>query len=59
LAANRKRDVETARLLEAEGWRVVRIWEHEDPVQAARRVAEVVLAIDRPGCLDVETASAR
>jgi DNA mismatch endonuclease (patch repair protein) len=29
LTANKRRDKEVNRLLKAEGWRVVRIWEHE------------------------------
>ncbi|MEU8039389.1 very short patch repair endonuclease [Streptosporangium sp. NPDC049078] len=38
----RERDAETDRLLAEAGWRVVRVWEHEDPVQAARRVETMV-----------------
>lgn len=34
LAANRARDADTTRRLTCEGWRVVRIWEHEDPEKA-------------------------
>lgn len=38
LAANVVRDRDTdARLADA-GWRVLRIWEHEDPIEAADRV---------------------
>jgi DNA mismatch endonuclease (patch repair protein) len=39
---NRLRDAETDRLLAEAGWRVVRIWEHEDPIEAGQRVAETV-----------------
>lgn len=40
--ANVERDRDTdARLVEA-GWRVVRIWEHEDPEDAATRILEVL-----------------
>ena len=39
LARNVERDAETNRLLEAAGWVVVRVWEHEEPVVAAGRVA--------------------
>ncbi|MEU8048482.1 very short patch repair endonuclease [Micromonospora haikouensis] len=39
---NRARDRETDRLLSDAGWTVVRIWEHESPVEAANRVKEVV-----------------
>lgn len=38
LAANVARDRDTDTRLIEEGWRVVRIWEHEDPVVAAQRV---------------------
>lgn len=39
---NRRRDTDTdARLADA-GWTVVRVWEHEDPAEVARRVATVV-----------------
>lgn len=39
---NRARDADTDARLNEEGWRVVRVWEHEDPdVAAARVIAEV------------------
>ena len=42
VARNQDRDADTdARLSEA-GWEVVRIWQHEDPDEAAARVAAVV-----------------
>ncbi|RFU42342.1 very short patch repair endonuclease [Actinomadura logoneensis] len=41
---NRERDAETDRLLAEAGWKVIRVWEHEDPVQAAQHVAQVVRA---------------
>ncbi|OZE44980.1 very short patch repair endonuclease [Rhodococcus sp. 05-2254-6] len=40
LAANVARDRDTDEKLLAEGWRVVRIWEHEDPTVAADRVED-------------------
>jgi DNA mismatch endonuclease, patch repair protein len=33
-----RRDAETDHLLNQAGWTVLRIWEHEDPVEAAGRV---------------------
>ncbi|GAA3739205.1 DNA mismatch endonuclease (patch repair protein) [Spinactinospora alkalitolerans] len=36
--ANRERDRQTDRLLEEAGWAVLRVWEHEDPLEAAARV---------------------
>ncbi|MGW1740724.1 very short patch repair endonuclease [Nocardia sp. NPDC001965] len=38
LAGNVSRDRATDTALRAAGWQVIRIWEHEDPVQAADRV---------------------
>jgi DNA mismatch endonuclease (patch repair protein) len=42
LARNRERDAETNARLAAEGWEVLRVWEHEDPAQAVRRIADLV-----------------
>lgn len=42
---NRARDRDTDRMLSEAGWRVVRIWEHEDVASAAERVIRAV----RPG----------
>lgn len=42
IEANRKRDSDTNRRLQANGWVVIRIWEHEDPQEAAERIAVVV-----------------
>jgi len=39
---NRERDRETVGLLRSAGWEVVVIWEHEDPIDAADRVSELV-----------------
>lgn len=38
LAGNVARDRDTDARLTAEGWLVIRVWEHEDPVSAANRV---------------------
>jgi DNA mismatch endonuclease (patch repair protein) len=51
LATNRARDIATNEHLNKLGWRVVRIWEHEDPASAAERILEVV----RPGTTVVIT----
>jgi DNA mismatch endonuclease, patch repair protein len=42
LRANVKRDRHSDQLLQDLGWRVVRVWEHEDPVDAAQRVFAAV-----------------
>jgi DNA mismatch endonuclease, patch repair protein len=44
VSGNRARDRDTDARLAAAGWESVRVWEHEDPVLAAQRVAEVVRA---------------
>lgn len=40
LLANRQRDASHDAVLRSEGWRVVRVWEHEDAVTAADAVEE-------------------
>lgn len=42
IADNRARDWETTTTLRECGWEVVRIWEHEDPVEAAEQVSQLV-----------------
>ncbi len=42
IAANRNRDGITKTALEAAGWTVVRIWEHEAPEAASDRIASIV-----------------
>lgn len=44
LARNRERDRETDRKLAEAHWTVVRVWEHESPIEAADRVQEIVAA---------------
>ncbi|MFG1997606.1 very short patch repair endonuclease [Spirillospora sp. NPDC048911] len=47
VTSNRVRDEETNRLLSDAGWVVIRIWEHEDPEEAARRVQATVQSRNR------------
>ncbi|WP_262380055.1 very short patch repair endonuclease [Nonomuraea sp. PA05] len=42
LAKNMARDAATNEHLQQAGWRVVRIWEHEDPSEAANRILKEV-----------------
>lgn len=44
LAANVERDRRVDHLLETAGWYVIRVWEHEDPHDAAVSIADVVRA---------------
>ncbi|MDX6593626.1 MAG: mismatch endonuclease, patch repair protein [Gaiellales bacterium] len=39
---NQTRDQETDSLLTEAGWCAIRVWEHEDPDQAAERIAGLV-----------------
>lgn len=40
IARNRARDTDTNARLEESGWRYLRIWEHDDPVVAAKHVID-------------------
>jgi DNA mismatch endonuclease (patch repair protein) len=42
LEANVRRDRDTDRQLEKAGWLVIRVWEHDDASEAARRVETAV-----------------
>lgn len=44
IASNLKRDQETNETLRAEGWLVLRFWEHEDPISVADRIQKSVTA---------------
>ncbi len=44
LDRNKERDADTDRLLAEAGWTVVRIWEHEDPAEAAGRIEQILAA---------------
>ena len=49
IEANRVRDADTDQRLSALGWKTVRVWEHEDPSDAASRIAELVDARKKDG----------
>ena len=50
IARNRQRDADTDSRLADAGWTVLRVWEHEEPADAARRVGLAVRArARRPG----------
>ena len=40
--ANKARDLDTNERLEAEGWQVIRFWEHDDPEEAASKIVDAV-----------------
>jgi len=44
---NRRRDLETDHLLVESGWVSLRVWEHEDPRQAAEYISRIVRERDR------------
>jgi DNA mismatch endonuclease (patch repair protein) len=39
---NQERDADTNRLLTEAGWKVVRVWEHEDPQEASKEIYSIV-----------------
>jgi DNA mismatch endonuclease, patch repair protein len=41
IEANQRRDRDTDARLTAAGWTVIRVWEHEDPTQAADQIVEI------------------
>ena len=47
IEGNQTRDSETNRLLERSGWLPVRVWEHEDPSEAADKIIALVRARQR------------
>ena len=42
IARNQARDAETTSVLEEHGWKVIRVWEHDDPLEAAEVVSRAV-----------------
>jgi DNA mismatch endonuclease (patch repair protein) len=44
IATNKARDTRTTEALEADGWTVLRFWEHDDPLEAAQLIYESVQA---------------
>jgi DNA mismatch endonuclease (patch repair protein) len=42
LARTKERDRDTDRTLRLAGWKVVRVWEHENPKIAASRIARTI-----------------
>ena len=56
LDANSRRDADTDARLAAAGWAVLRFWEHDDPMSAACRVRDAVLA-RRPALTDSAATS--
>lgn len=47
LDTNVRRDRDTDRVLQEAGWRVIRVWEHEDMAEAANRVATAVRSSEK------------
>lgn len=44
IRTNQRRDRDTDHMLKAQGWTVLRFWEHTDPITAARRIVKVLKA---------------
>jgi DNA mismatch endonuclease (patch repair protein) len=49
IESNARRDRDTDARLEAAGWAVVRVWEHEDPVVAAGAIVDLVASRTQAG----------
>ncbi|MFD8005867.1 very short patch repair endonuclease [Streptomyces mirabilis] len=52
IAGNRARDAETNEALRNAGWLVIRVWEHEDPEQAAQVVVKAVRSRQKSSAVD-------
>lgn len=57
LRKNQERDQETTRRLEAAGWKVVRVWEHEDVRAACKRVLAALTDRQPHGSLGADHAA--
>ncbi len=56
LRRSRERDAENTHRLEAEGWRVLRLWEHEietSPADCARRIAAMLGKTEKSDAVQV------
>ena len=42
IKTNQRRDRDTDRKITKAGWKIIRVWEHEDPSIAAERIAQIV-----------------
>jgi DNA mismatch endonuclease (patch repair protein) len=40
---NQERDTETNKLLKKAGWKVIRVWEHEDPQKVSKKIYEIII----------------
>jgi DNA mismatch endonuclease (patch repair protein) len=45
---NRERDRQSTIALQKAGWRVIRVWTHEDPIKACRRILRATKKSTRP-----------
>jgi len=39
---NQERDVDTTKRLEEAGWKVIRVWEHENPEKASEKIYKII-----------------
>jgi DNA mismatch endonuclease (patch repair protein) len=47
---NQERDRDTTRRLRSEGWKVIRVWEHEDPEKAAEKIYRSIMKRKNSPC---------
>jgi DNA mismatch endonuclease (patch repair protein) len=50
IEGNRRRDADTDAKLDEQAWTVIRVWEHEDPAEAAEAIAVAVDSATRGEC---------
>lgn len=50
IEANRLRDTDTNTRLRSGGWTVLRFWEHESPIEAAKVVTRLVISVRSKRC---------
>jgi DNA mismatch endonuclease (patch repair protein) len=48
IEANRRRDADTDASLEAQGWSVIRVWEHKDATSAAAQIERFTRQLANP-----------
>lgn len=42
ITRNQERDLETNQLLKNAGWKVIRVWEHENPEKVAEKIYKII-----------------
>jgi DNA mismatch endonuclease (patch repair protein) len=59
IEANQRRDADTDQRLANAGWTVIRVWEHDDPTDAADAIAALALCAQKSGATSMADWVAR